>query len=106
MGFKVDSKRTAESCFSLDIHWLKKQGYLKKDSFVKGTCTQKFRLSKRRLETQITSNGKQFTFTYTINNEKVSYIVPIVYSSCNYRGGRHWFQCPNKKCNKRVGNCF
>ncbi len=30
------------------------------------------------------------------------YVIPIESTSCNYGGKRHWFLCPNPKCNKRV----
>jgi hypothetical protein len=105
-GFRVDAKRTAESCFSIDIHWLKKKGYLPQSGMVEGNFTQTFRVSRRKLITTFRSKKHAIQLEYKWGEETLAYTVPVIYSECNYGGKRPWFQCPNQNCNKRVGKLF
>ncbi|MGX1402363.1 hypothetical protein AB7M70_011836 [Bradyrhizobium japonicum] len=107
MGYKVDAKLTTNYCFSLDIQYLKKQGYFVRNGVTNGTLNQRFRMSGRRLSTSITcEKGNVLRLKYDRNGNEITYSVRIVYSKCNYGGERPWFICPNTKCNKRVGKLF
>jgi hypothetical protein len=103
---RIDAKRTADSCFSLDVNWLKQKGYFKEGRTTESTCTQRFRNSGRYLETHIIASEDELILKYKLNNENVSYQIEIDYSDCNYGGSRPWFVCPNTRCNKRVGKLF
>lgn len=105
-GFKYDSKLTTNYCFSLDIHWLKKNGYIQKKCIVSGTLSMRFRNSGRTFQSLIESKEKAVRLVYKHAGEKLSYSIPLTYSECNYGGKRPWFVCPNKNCSKRVGVLF
>jgi hypothetical protein len=106
-GFKHDSKLTTNHCFSLDIRFFKKHGYLENGNVVYGDVNHRFRNSGRTLSTSIKAfNGKKLLLGYKINGEELAYKVPIVYSECNYGGQRPWFRCPNTRCDRRVGMLF
>lgn len=105
-GMRFDSKRTTNSCFSLDIHWLRTKGYIQKFGTTSGILNMRFRNSGRTFEAFTKSNDKAIMLTYKHNGEEMSYCIPVTYSDCNYGGERPWFRCPNTNCNKRVGKLF
>ena len=41
-----------------------------------------------------------------INKKELFYQIATVTTPCNYGGKRHWFICPNPKCNRRVKKMY
>lgn len=116
------SKAIAEESRALSIFWLKKHGYLNKNScFSAGGIVWTFGFSdnKSRIGFIISNSdctstkNKEYVklqYNYTEMNggkSEMDYRVPLTTTPCNFGGVRYWFVCPLSKnglyCGRRVG---
>ncbi len=103
---RYGSKVTAEETKSIDIHWLKRKGFL-----VPGVSSS---LSWRRGEEPIGRIGMRAKNVSILLDyrwrqfggewEDVTEQVFLTSTPCNYGGQRPWFICPH--CSRRVGKLF
>ncbi len=124
----------AESCLSLDIGWLHRNGVLRPPTGKAIAWQRSWRLasgyesalaivcsSSMRIELvyyqegdfvgEIGFDGLELVDAVenTPRNDErwIRYSVPIVYTTPNYGGWRPWFQCPASRCSgRRVGKLF
>lgn len=115
------TKRTADSCRKIDIHWLHNHGYEFKDIVYQGgtlTWTTGYEETKNSIgiavRCDITKRSLELNYTvtdgYTGKKRPISYRVPLDTTLCNFSGYRYWFRCPLYKngehCNRRVATLY
>ncbi|MFH1353826.1 MAG: hypothetical protein ABIH36_00905 [bacterium] len=113
-------KAIAEQSNSLNIFWLKKQGYfLKGGSMRGGTVTWSYGMSDSKSSIGIwvvvgmkdEPNYIKLNYTHTDHwtgeKSEMDYRIGLATTPCNYGGMRYWFICPLTKggrhCGRRVG---
>jgi hypothetical protein len=99
--FHYNAKRTTESTRSIDIRWLKKQGYLIPHTigtlkWQRGNKQTGFAVYYMEADLMIVS----FPFLNGGEWEAVAQKICFDKTPCNYGGSRSWFLCPD--CSKRV----
>ena len=115
------AKNIAETSNALSIFWLKKKGYLKKDTeYQGGTITWTYcgeassigfyiRIDNLNTPDERAYVNLNYTHTSRQSGEqtKIDYMVQLTTTSCNYSGKRYWFICPLETnglaCGRRVG---
>lgn len=113
-SYLSSNKTEADGLFSIDIRWLKTQGFL--NGYKYGIITwTRGENNKNRIE--LMSNAidphPYVRFRYvqrdkeTNEKEDFDYKMPLVKTVCNFGGYRYWFICPMSKdgagCGRRVG---
>jgi hypothetical protein len=93
-----DAKDTVDSCYSIDIHYLARNGLLLPGRSISLTWSSSTR-KKASIEVQTTAEC--LILNYKVNGESICDHVPIIHTPCHYGGNRPWLQCP--KCDRRVG---
>ncbi len=106
--YRWSKKDLVEDCRSLDVNLWHRKGLLRPG--------QRFRWAWTRDGKEVASMGvatlpDALELSYIIRPEtdaaeKVRYIVPLTWTSCNYGGRRPWFVCPGKGCGRRVGKLY
>lgn len=100
---RLNSKSLVESCLTLDARYLARKRYLepwKSYPLAWQNC------SSILVRTEPDAIELSYTITNDKLHEKVSYKIPLSWTSCNYGGKRPWFICPGKNCWKRVAKLY
>ena len=100
--YRWDSKTTTESQHSVDVRWMKKQGYLRPG--VAGSLTWSWGGKQTGFINYRMETGRMvLSYRYRRHGgewEDVEEIVLLDWTPCNYGGKRAWVLCPH--CNRRV----
>lgn len=101
-GSSWPTKTTTEGVKKIDVRYMSREGFLKdgaqgqlawsKSGKPCGNIDYKCSNGSLILNYRFREHGGEWQF--------VNQSVPVVYTSCNYGGGRPWFLCP--RCSKRV----
>ena len=110
------SKTEADNLKKIQISFLKKHGYLKKDSWKYGQINWSNKWSDNKSSVSInvsTGDEKYLRIYYTQTDRSTGekkdfdYKVPLETTTCNFGGFRYWFKCTLYKrgiyCGRRVG---
>ena len=106
--YRWGSKRpVAEDYCSLDINWLKREGFLAPGhvSFLRWSCRGQ-ETGSIKLIAHEDSVELDYRYTRGGESEDVHYTVWLTYTPCNYGGERPWFRCPNAHCGRKVGKLY
>jgi hypothetical protein len=93
-----DAKDTVDSCYSIDIHYLARNGLLLPGYLIILTWS---RPGRKKASAGVQTTAECLILSYKVNGESICDQVPIVHTPCHYGGNRPWLQCP--KCHRRVG---
>jgi len=106
----IKKRYTVEDCISIDVFYLKQQGYLKESSVIKGVVSWEANdKSVGNMDIIVNTEEMYVLFSYSIRNNLLPdqkskdkfYKVQLTVTGCNYGGVRYWFSCPC--CRRRVG---
>jgi hypothetical protein len=99
--YSFDLQKTVNSCNSIDIHYLNRNGLLIPGHVIKLTWSEHGRKI-AAVNGHITTEG--LVLSYRVNGESINELIRIVETPCHYGGNRPWLQCPN--CHRRVGKIY
>jgi len=101
-------KRTCEGMDSIDINWMKRQGYIKDGCHRFGSLSWSCGgrpCGSIGYEVRLDLEPGYIRLHYTHNKtERLEYRVSLTSTPCNYGGFRWWFICSH--CGRRVGKLY
>ena len=95
-------KTTAGSQKSIDVRWLKRQGYLRA-GFTGSLTWSSWGEQTGLINYSMVEDGMVLNYRYLVNDgewEPVEQAIAFARTPCNYGGYRTWFLCP--RCRKRI----
>lgn len=88
------ARRRVESCQSIDVREWQRGGYLTEGGF-----------HSKHVGVTIAPGYLTLTYHWTWRDgqtERMSTLVPLTKTACNFGNHRYWFICPSRKCNRRA----